>query len=102
VEPVINEKDWPHTLENIKEYLSSQYGGTWATFDAIRAETAVTPEADDPAEHYDMVDQEITTHAPHFGINFENERRKDWDIMSNVQHLQQLFFLCLYQSCAAN
>jgi hypothetical protein len=25
-EPVINEKDWPRTLETIKEYRASQYG----------------------------------------------------------------------------
>jgi hypothetical protein len=35
VEPVINDKDWPHTLESIKEYLASQYGGTGATLDYV-------------------------------------------------------------------
>jgi hypothetical protein len=32
VEPMINDKDWPHTLVNIKEYLASQYGGTGDTW----------------------------------------------------------------------
>jgi hypothetical protein len=35
VEPVINENDYSHTLENIKEYLASQYGGTGATLDYV-------------------------------------------------------------------
>jgi hypothetical protein len=29
-EPVINDKDWPKTLETIREYLASQYGVTRA------------------------------------------------------------------------
>jgi hypothetical protein len=32
-EPEINDKDWPRTLEKIKEYLASQYGVTGATLD---------------------------------------------------------------------
>jgi hypothetical protein len=44
-EPEINEKDWPRTLENIREYLDSQYGVTGATMDyVVRAEIAVKPE----------------------------------------------------------
>jgi hypothetical protein len=34
-DPEINDKDWPRTLENIKEYLASQYGVTGATFDYV-------------------------------------------------------------------
>jgi hypothetical protein len=44
-EPEINEKDWPRTLEKIREYLASQYGVTGATLDyVVRAEIAVKPE----------------------------------------------------------
>jgi hypothetical protein len=32
-EPEINDKDWPMTLEKIREYLASQYGVTGATLD---------------------------------------------------------------------
>jgi hypothetical protein len=32
-EPEINEKDWPRTLDNIREYLASPYGFTCATLD---------------------------------------------------------------------
>jgi hypothetical protein len=32
VEPVINDKDWPRTLENIWDYLASRLGVKWGTF----------------------------------------------------------------------
>jgi hypothetical protein len=84
-EPVINDKDWPGTLETIKEYLASQYGGTGVTLDYdVRLHIAVKPESEDPAEGYDTVDQEMTTRAPHTGRTFVDDRRKVWDILSNT------------------
>jgi hypothetical protein len=48
---VINDKDWPITLEAIIDYISSQYGITGATLDyAVRPDIEVKPEAEDPAE----------------------------------------------------
>jgi hypothetical protein len=84
-EPEINDKDLPRTLDNIREYLSSQYGVTGATLDyVVRAEIAIKPEAEDPPENYETVDQEMTATAPHTGPPFVNYRRKVWDIMSNI------------------
>jgi hypothetical protein len=84
-EPVISDKDWPRTLETIKEYLSSQYGGTGDTLDyVVRPDIAVKPEAEDPAEGYDTVDQEMNARAPHTGRAFAYDRCKVWDIMSNI------------------
>jgi hypothetical protein len=84
-EPDINDKDWPRTLENIKEYLASQYGVTGATLDyVVRPDIAVKPEAEDPAENYETVDQEMTARAPHTGRSFVDDRHKFWDIMSNI------------------
>jgi hypothetical protein len=84
-EPVINEKDCSHTLETIREYVASQYGATGATLDyVVRPEIAVKPEAEDPMDGYDMVDQEMTASAPHTGLAFVNDMRKVWDIMSNI------------------
>jgi hypothetical protein len=60
-EPVINDKECPKTLETIKEYLTSQYGGTGATLDYVmNPDIEVKPEAEDPAEGYETVDQEMT------------------------------------------
>jgi hypothetical protein len=84
-EPDINDKDWPRTLEKIKEYLASQYDVTGATLDyVVRPEIAVKPEAEDPPENYETVDQEMTARAPHARRPFVNDRRKVWDIMSNI------------------
>jgi hypothetical protein len=60
-EPEVNDKDWPRTLEKIKEYLASQYGVTGSTLDyVVRPDIAVKPEAGDPAENYETVDQQMT------------------------------------------
>jgi hypothetical protein len=84
-EPDINDKDWPRTLEKIKEYLASQYGVTGATLDyVVHPDIAVKPEEEDPPENYETVDQEMTARAPNTGRAFVNDRRKVWDIMSNI------------------
>jgi hypothetical protein len=74
-EPEINEKDWPRTLEKIREYIASQYRVTGATLDyVVRAETAVKPEEEDPPDNYETVDQEMTARAPNTGRPFVNYR----------------------------
>jgi hypothetical protein len=84
-EPEINEKDWSRTLENIKEYIASQYGVTGATLDyVVRPDIAVKPEAEDPEDGYENVDNEMMARAPHTGRYFVDDRRKVWDIMSNI------------------
>jgi hypothetical protein len=90
-EPVINDKDWPRTLETINEYLDSKYGGTGATLDyVVRPDIAVEPEAEDPVDGHDTVDQEMNARAPATGQAFVENMRKGWDIMSNI---------CGKQSC---
>jgi hypothetical protein len=55
---VINDKDWPRTLEKSREYLASQYVVTGVTLDyVVRPDIEVKPEAEDPAEGYETVDQ---------------------------------------------
>jgi hypothetical protein len=91
-EPESNEKDWPRTLEKIREYLAPQYGVTGATLDyVVRAEIAVKPEEGDPPENYENVDQEMTAIAPHTGRPFVNDRRKVWNIMSNIRGKHSCF-----------
>jgi hypothetical protein len=91
-EPEINYKYWSRTLEKIKEYLASQYRVTGATLDyVVRPDIADKPEAEDPDEGYETVDQEMTARAPHTGRSFVDNRRKDWDIMSNMCGKQSCF-----------
>jgi hypothetical protein len=84
-EPEINDKDWPRTLEKIKEYLASQYGVTGATLDyVVRPDIAIKPEAEDHAENYETVYQEMKARAPYTGKTLVYYMRKFWDIMSNI------------------
>jgi hypothetical protein len=48
---------------------------------------AFNPEAEDPAEGYDTVDQEMTTRRA-----FVDDRFKVWDIMSNICDKHSCFF----------
>jgi hypothetical protein len=92
-EPEINDKDWTRTLEKIKEYLDSQYIVTGATlYYVVRPGIVVKPEAEDPTEGYETVDQEMTARAPHTRRSFVDERRKVWDIMSNICGKHSCFF----------
>jgi hypothetical protein len=85
VEPEINDKDWPRTMESIREYLAAQYGAKWSTLDyVIRQEVEVKPHASDPSENYNTIDLEITARAPHTGRTFQYDKRKVWDILSNM------------------
>jgi hypothetical protein len=84
-EPVINYKYWTITLETIKEYLTSQYGGTGATlYYVVQRDIEVKSEAEDPTEGYETVDQEMIARAPHMGRAFVNDGRKVLDIISNI------------------
>jgi hypothetical protein len=84
-EPEINEKDWPRTLEKIKEYRAYQFVVTGATLDyVVRPDTAVKPEAEYPADVYETVDQEMMARAPHTERYFVDDRRKVWDIIFNI------------------
>jgi hypothetical protein len=81
----------PRTLEKIKAYLASQFGVTGATlYYVVHPDIAVKPEAEDPAEGYDNVDQEMTARASYTGRSFLDDRHKVWDIMSNI---------CVKHSC---
>jgi hypothetical protein len=76
-EPVTNDKEWPRTLETIREYIASQYGVTGDKLDyVVRPDIEVKTEAEDPAESYETVDQEMTARAPHTGLSFVNDRLK--------------------------
>jgi hypothetical protein len=84
-EPVINYKDCPSTLETIKEYMASQYGGTGATLDyVVRPDISVKTESEDAVYEYDMVDQEMTARAPHTGRACVDDRRNDCYVMPNI------------------
>jgi hypothetical protein len=79
---VINGKDWPRTLDNIHEFLTSILGDTGAPLAyVIRVDITVSPEANYPLDAYLMVDQEITYRAPYYGTAVGNDDQTVWDCM---------------------
>jgi hypothetical protein len=71
VEPVINDKDWPRALENIREFLVSILGDTRVPLAyVIQADHIVPLYATDPADTYLTVDQDMTYRAPYSGTIF--------------------------------
>jgi hypothetical protein len=57
----------------------------------VRPDIAVKPKAEDLAENYETVDQEMTARAPHTGRSFVDDRSKVWDIMSNIYGKKSCF-----------
>jgi hypothetical protein len=51
----------------------------------------VKPEAEDPADGYETVDQKMTARAPHTGRAFLNDRRNVWEIVSTICGRQSCF-----------
>jgi hypothetical protein len=50
----------------------------------VHPDIEVNPEAEESAEGYETVDQEMTAIAPHAGRSFVNDMHKVWVIMSNI------------------
>jgi hypothetical protein len=50
----------------------------------VRPDIEVKPEAEDPAEGYETMDQEMTARDPRTGRAFVNDNHKVWEIMSNM------------------
>jgi hypothetical protein len=62
--------------------VASQYGGTRATLEyVVRPDIAVKPEAEEPVDGYDNVDQEMNVRDERA---FVDDRCKVWDIISNI------------------
>jgi hypothetical protein len=84
-DPDINDKYWPRTMESIREYVAAQYGAKGSTLDyVIRQEFEMKYHATDPSENYDTIDWEMTARAPNTGRTLQDDKRKFWDILSNM------------------
>jgi hypothetical protein len=81
-QPVINDKDWPKTLEYLSEYFMANLGeqGNPLSY-AIHPQVDVPPEAGGPSTVYGMVDLDMIARGPHTGCAYQIETRKVWEIM---------------------
>jgi hypothetical protein len=64
-QPVINEKDWPRTMEATCEFFGSVVGETRVPLAYVVHENVEIPPDKDPSEGYITVAEEMIAHAPH-------------------------------------
>jgi hypothetical protein len=84
-QPIIDEKDWPKTMEEISEFLEDNHGeqGNPLSY-VIRPNVVVPTEAGDPSAGYETVDIEMIDRGPHSGSAYQLDNRKVWEIMKNI------------------
>jgi hypothetical protein len=89
--PAIDNKNWPKTMDSLRDYFSSVLGETKAPLAyVIRDDQAVQPEADDPPDNYDTPENEMIARMPHKDTNdidlptYIHDRAKVWQTISEV------------------
>jgi hypothetical protein len=84
-QPVIDEKDWPKTMEEISEFIAVNHGeqGNPLSY-VIHPNAAVPTEINDPSAGYETVDIEMVARSPHSGSAYQLDNRKVWEIMKNI------------------
>jgi hypothetical protein len=83
-QPVINEKDWPRTVEAIREFFGSVLGETGAPLAYVFHENIEIPPGTDPSEGYITVAEEIIARATHGNQAYENDSMEVWSYMANI------------------
>jgi hypothetical protein len=63
--PVINDKDWPRTMEAVEEWLKGTYGQTKTSLGYVVRRSEEIPVGIDPAGDYHTVYEEMIARAPH-------------------------------------
>ena len=63
--PVINDKDWPRTMEAVEEWFRGSYGQTKIPLAYVIRRQAGVPVGPDPAVDYDTPYDEMIARAPH-------------------------------------
>jgi hypothetical protein len=84
-QPIIDENDWPKTMEEISEFLVANHGeqGNPLSY-VIHPNAAVPTEADDPSVGYETVDIEMIARIPHSGSAYKLDNCKVWGMMKNI------------------
>jgi hypothetical protein len=89
--PVINDKNWPRTLEDIVEHLRNHLGQTHIPLAyVVRKEEEVQPHIQDPLANYPIIQDEMIGRAPHKDIDgdrtllFNTDNKKVWTIIHEL------------------
>jgi predicted ribosome quality control (RQC) complex YloA/Tae2 family protein len=89
--PVINEKNWPRTLDNIEEYLRNHLGQTDIPLSYIvRKEADVVPSLLDPQANYSIIHDEMIAWAAHMDANgdrtqlYNTDNKRVWALIHEL------------------
>jgi hypothetical protein len=83
-QPIINEKDWPRTMEAIHEFFGSVLGETGVPLAYVVRENVEIPPGTDPLEGYITVAEEMIACAPHGNQAYANDSMEVWSYMVNI------------------
>jgi hypothetical protein len=83
-QPVINENDWPRTMEAIRELFGSVLGETGVPVDYVVRENVEIPSGTDLSEGYIAVADEMIARAPHGNQAYANDSMEVWSYMVNI------------------
>jgi hypothetical protein len=83
-QPVINQKDWPRTMEAIREFFCSVLVETGVPLAYVVRENLEIPPGTYPSEGYITVAKEMISCAPHGNQAYANESMEVWSYMENV------------------
>jgi hypothetical protein len=81
---VINEKDWPRTLEAIHEFFGSVLGETGVPLAYVVCENVDIPPGTEPSEGYITVAEEMIARATHGNQAYANDSMEVWSYMANI------------------
>jgi hypothetical protein len=83
-QPVINEKDWPRTMEAICEFVGSVLGETGVPLAYVVRENVEIPPGTDSSEGYITVAEEMIARAPHGNQAYVKDSMEVWSYMSDI------------------
>jgi hypothetical protein len=83
-QPVINDKNWPRTMEAIRELFGFVLGETGVPLAYFVRENVEIPPGTDPSEGEITVSEEIIARAPHGNQSYANDSMEVWSYMANI------------------
>jgi hypothetical protein len=83
-QPIINEKDWPRTMEVVREFFGSFLVESGVPLAYVVRENVEIPPGTDPSEGCITVAEEMISHAPHGNQAYENDSMEVWSYMANI------------------
>jgi hypothetical protein len=83
--PVLNNQDWYHTMEDIRNYLARTPGTTKIPLAyVVRESIEVLPSAEDPSTNYTSLDAEMIARAPHGTATYSYDNHSVWNILYDL------------------